>query len=172
MAAYDGLSNTYFSRARCAHPICDIGKMGIPNYIVLNYTRLKRGSLSPDQWEILNGRAPMGANILGNSRSRFLAMGAEIALNHHQRWDGSGYPAGKRGDAIPMAARVMNICDIYHALHSKRACHPAFDHAKSMQIIAHGNGRIRPKHFDPKVLAALIHSENLFCKIFETGSAC
>lgn len=154
----------------------DIGKRGIPDYIVPDYivpdyTRLKRGSLSPYEWEIMKEHAPMGANILGNSKSRFLEMGVEIALNHYERWDRSDYPAGKKGDAIPMATRVMNICDIDHALRSKRPYKPALDHTKSMQIIAHGDGRIRSEHFDPKALAAFIQNEHLFCQIFETRSA-
>ncbi|MDZ4814070.1 MAG: response regulator [Pseudomonadota bacterium] len=167
LATILGMNSEFVEHIFFASPMHDIGKIGIPDHILL-----KRGSLSPDEWEIMKEHAPMGAHILGNSKSRFLAMGAEIALNHHERWDGSGYPAGKRGDAIPIAARVMNICDIYDALRSKRPYKPAFDHAKSMQIIACGDGRIRPEHFDPKVLAAFIQNENLFCQIFETGSAC
>ncbi|MDO8310332.1 MAG: response regulator, partial [Sideroxyarcus sp.] len=89
-----------------ASPMHDIGKIGIPDHILL-----KPGGFTPDEWEIMREHAAMGAKILGNSKSPYLKMGAEIALNHHERWDGGGYPNGKRGEDIPLAARIMNICD-------------------------------------------------------------
>ncbi|MDO8313284.1 MAG: HD domain-containing phosphohydrolase, partial [Sideroxyarcus sp.] len=101
------------------------------------------------------------------SKSPYLKMGAEIALNHHERWDGGGYPNGRRGEAIPLPARIMNICDVYDALRSKRPYKPAFDHLKTMDIITHGDGRTQPEHFDPVILAAFIQNHQAFCDIFE-----
>ncbi len=145
-----------------ASPMHDIGKIGIPDHILL-----KPGGFTPDEWEIMREHAAMGAKILGNSKSPYLKMGAEIALNHHERWDGGGYPSGKRGEAIPLAARIMNICDIYDALRSKRPYKPAFDHLKTMDIITRGDGRTQPEHFDPVILAAFIQNHQAFCDIFE-----
>jgi putative two-component system response regulator len=126
----------------------DIGKIGIPDQILL-----KPGGLTTEEWEIMKGHTSIGAQILGNSKSAHLIMGAEIALDHHERWDGGGYPNGKRGEAISKAARIMNICDIYDALRSKRPYKLAFNHQKTMDIITLGDGRTQPEHFDPVILA-------------------
>jgi putative two-component system response regulator len=109
----------------------------------------------------------MGAKILGSSKSPYLKMGAEIALNHHERWDGGGYPNGKVGEEIPLSARIMNICDIYDALRSKRPYKPAFDHEQAMHIIVQGDHRTRPEHFDPLIFAAFTENHHLFREIFD-----
>jgi putative two-component system response regulator len=111
--------------------------------------------------------AAMGAKILGDSKSPYLKMGAEIALNHHEKWDGTGYPYGKKGDEIPLAARIMCICDIYDALRSKRPYKPAFDHQKTIKIIIHGDSRTQPNHFDPLILNAFKLNHQVFCEIFD-----
>jgi putative two-component system response regulator len=105
---------------------------------------------------------------LGNSKSACLRMGAEIALNHHERWDGSGYPYGIIGEAIPLSARIMNICDIYDALRSKRPYKAAFEHDQAMSIITQGDGRTLPEHFDPEILAAFSANAQLFRNIFDS----
>lgn len=149
-----------------ASPMHDIGKIGIPDHILL-----KPGGLTPDEWEIMKGHAAMGARILGNSKSPYLQMGAEIAQNHHERWDGGGYPNGKQGEAIPVAARIMNICDIYDALRSQRPYKPAFDHLKAVDIITRGDGRTQPEHFDPVILAAFKQNHLVFRDTFEAHTA-
>lgn len=143
----------------------DIGKIGIPDSILL-----KPGGLAQDEWKIMKGHAAMGAQILGNSKSPHIQMGAEIAQNHHERWDGGGYPSGKQGEAIPLAARIMNVCDIYDALRSKRPYKPAFDHLKAVDIISRGDGRTRPEHFDPVILAAFQECHTVFRDTFEATS--
>jgi len=140
----------------------DIGKMGI-----LDHVLLKPGSLTPDEWAIMKEHASMGAEILGKSKSPYLKMGAEIALHHHERWDGGGYPQGKRGEEIPLAARIMSICDVYDALRSKRPYKLAYDHSKTMDIIRRGDGRVEPEHFDPAVLAGFEQNHQSFCDIYE-----
>ena len=141
----------------------DIGKIGIPDHILL-----KPGELTPDEWEVMKEHTVIGGEILGNSKSPYLIMGAEIALNHHERWEGGGYPNGKRGEDIPLAARLMSICDSYDALRSKRPYKPAFDHLKSMNIIMHGDGRTKPEHFDPLVFTAFTQNHQPFGDIFDT----
>ena len=161
-----GRDDDFADRIFFASPMHDIGKIGIPDHILL-----KPGSLTPDEWQVMKGHSAIGAKILGNSKSPHLRMGAEIALNHHERWDGGGYPNGKSGDAIPMTARIMNVCDIYDALRSKRPYKPAFDHAKAVDIITHGDDRTRPEHFDPAVLDAFKQHHDSFRDIFKAYTA-
>jgi len=157
-----GLGEDFVDTIFVASPMHDIGKIGVPDHILL-----KPGGFTPDEWEIMKGHAVIGANILANSASPYLRMGAEIALNHHERWDGSGYPNRKAGEAIPLTARVMNVCDIYDALRSKRPYKPALDHAKTVEIITKGDGRTLPQHFDPAVFEAFKQTHSSFRDIYE-----
>ncbi|MBF0166814.1 MAG: response regulator [Alphaproteobacteria bacterium] len=157
----DFVNNVYF-----ASPMHDVGKIGIPDQILL-----KPGGHTPEECAIMRTHAAMGAKILGNSKSLYLKMGAEIALNHHERWDGGGYPNGKSMEDIPLAARIVNICDIYDALRSKRSYKPAFDHAKTMAILTLGDGRTQPEHFDPALFEKFTQNHARFCDIFEENSA-
>ena len=167
LARIMGLDEAFVDKIFLASPMHDVGKIGIPDHILL-----KPGGFTPDEWEIMKTHAAIGAKILGNSKSPYLMMGAMIALNHHERWDGGGYPNGKRGEDIPLAARIMNICDIYDALRSKRPYKPAFDHLKTMDIITRGggDGRTQPEHFDPVILAAFKQNHQLFRDIFDAHS--
>ena len=160
-----GLDEEFIDRMFFASPMHDIGKIGIPDHVLL-----KPGGFTPEEWKIMQGHAAMGATILGNGKSRYLKMGAEIALNHHERWDGGGYPQGSRGEDIPLTARIMNICDIYDALRSKRPYKPAFDHEKAVDIITRGDGRTQPEHFDPVILAAFQQHHLVFRDIFERSA--
>jgi putative two-component system response regulator len=161
-----GMDDEFIETIFFASPMHDIGKIGVPDHVLL-----KQGGLVPDEWEIMQEHAAMGAKILGNSKSPYLKMGAEIALNHHERWDGTGYPNGKKGDEIPLAARIMCICDIYDALRSKRPYKPAFDHQKTVEIIIHGDSRTQPTHFDPLILSAFKLNHQAFCDIFDEYEA-
>jgi putative two-component system response regulator len=161
-----GLDQEFVEKIFFASPMHDIGKIGIPDQILL-----KPEVLTPEEWEVMKGHTLMGAKILGNSKSPYLKMGAEIALNHHERWDGGGYPNGKRAEAIPLAARIMNICDVYDALRSKRPYKPAFDHLKTVDIMMSGDGRTQPGHFDPLILAAFKQNHPVFQDIFEANTA-
>ena len=145
-----------------ASPMHDIGKIGVPDHVLL-----KPGGLTPDEWTVMKAHSSMGAKILGDSKSPYLQAGAEIALNHHERWDGGGYPNGKRGEEIPLTARIMNICDVYDALRSKRPYKPAFDHAKAVEIITRGDGRTQPEHFAPEILSVFQQNHRVFRDIFE-----
>jgi putative two-component system response regulator len=157
-----GLDQGFHDTIFFASPMHDIGKVGIPDHILL-----KPGALTPDEREVMNGHSALGGKILGNSKSPYLKAGAEIALNHHERWDGGGYPNGTRGEAIPLAARIMNICDIYDALRSKRPYKPAFDHLKAVDTITRGDGRTQPEHFDPGIREAFKQNHESLREIFE-----
>jgi putative two-component system response regulator len=157
-----GLDQDFRHTIFFASPMHDIGKIGVPDNILL-----KPGGFTPGEWEIMKGHAALGGKILGQSKSPYLRMGAEIALSHHERWDGGGYPNGLKGEKIPLSARIMNICDIYDALRSKRPYKPVFDHLKSVDIITKGDGHTRPEYFDPVILEAFKQNHELFRDIFE-----
>jgi putative two-component system response regulator len=161
LAEYMGMDEVFCDRIFYASPMHDIGKIGIPDHILL-----KSGPFLQDEWEIMKTHATLGAKILSRGSSPYLLMGAEIAFNHHERWDGSGYPCNKRGEEIPLSARLMIIADQYDALRAKRPYKPAFSHDKAMRIITDGDGRTMPDHFDPNVLTAFIACSEIFCGIY------
>jgi response regulator RpfG family c-di-GMP phosphodiesterase len=132
-------------------PLHDIGKVGIPDHILL-----KPGRLDPDEFEIMKTHTALGHSAIENAEKRlgtkveFLACAKEIALNHHEKWDGSGYPNGLVGNAIPISARLMAVADVYDALTSRRVYKDAMPHDQAIAIIVEGRG----KHFDPHVVDA------------------
>jgi HD-GYP domain-containing protein (c-di-GMP phosphodiesterase class II) len=142
-------------------PLHDIGKVGIPDAILL-----KPGKLSDDEFEIMKTHAMLGSKALEEAEQElggtsFLRYAREIAENHHEKWDGSGYPSGLRGKQIPLSGRLMSLADVYDALISKRVYKPAFPHEKARDIILEGNG----SHFDPDIVAAFQAIEEEFKEI-------
>lgn len=111
--------------------------------------------------------AAIGAKMLEESNSPYLRMGAQIARSHHERWSGGGYPDNLRGDTIPLAARFMQLADVYDALRSKRPYKPPFGHYKALEIILKGDGRTMPEHFDPAMLDAFAKSAERFNEIWD-----
>jgi putative two-component system response regulator len=158
-----GMKPEFCETIRYASPMHDVGKIGIPDEILR-----KPGALSEGEWRIMQTHTSLGAELIGSGDSPYLRMGAEIALNHHERWDGSGYPAGLKGKDIPIAARIMNVCDQYDALRSARPYKQPLSHRAAFEIITVGNDRTRPAHFDPDVLEAFKRTATRFREIFET----
>lgn len=145
-----------------ASPMHDIGKIGIPDAILL-----KTGRLSPEEFELAKTHTTIGANILHGSESEILRLGETIALNHHERWDGTGYPRGLKGKDIPIEGRIVSIADQYDALRSMRAYKAGLSHSETVAIIVEGDGRTRPEHFDPEILEIFRSVEKGFHAVYE-----
>jgi len=157
-----GQSDEFCEIIYYAGPMHDIGKIGIPDNILL-----KPGELTPEEFEIIQSHTTIGGRILSGSSSEFLAAAEVVALSHHERWDGTGYPRGLKGEDIPLMGRIMNIVDQYDSLRSKRPYKVPFSHEQSVDIISKSDGRTKPEHFDPKILGAFIDAGDEFDRIFE-----
>lgn len=157
-----GLDDDFTDALVHASPMHDIGKIGVPDHILF-----KAGSHTPEEWDVMKRHCEIGTQILGFSDSPYLRMATEVALTHHERWDGTGYPKGLAGTQIPLAGRIMAICDVYDALRSKRPYKPPFTHETAVRIITEGDGRTQPAHFDPAVLEAFRQTAGRFAEIYE-----
>ncbi|MGZ8877852.1 MAG: HD domain-containing phosphohydrolase [Candidatus Aminicenantales bacterium] len=138
-----------------ASPLHDIGKVAIPDRIVL-----KPGRLTPEEFEVMKTHAARGAEKLEAVQRQFpgnalLDMGIAIARFHHEKWSGGGYPQGLAGEAIPLSARIMAVVDVYETLRAKRCYKPAFSHEESKNIIISSSAT----HFDPEIVKVFIELE-------------
>lgn len=133
-------------------PLHDVGKVAIPDAILL-----KPGQLTEAEWTVMKKHPIYGRDALAQAEKElgdpvsFLRYASEIAYGHHEKWDGTGYPQGLSGDAIPLSARIMAVADVYDALISKRVYKPAMDHSQAVRILMRGRGN----HFDPAIIDAL-----------------
>jgi putative two-component system response regulator len=109
---------------------------------------LKPGPLTPEEWEIMKTHTTIGANILAKSSSKMLQLAEQIALTHHERWDGTGYPNGLSGTEIPLAGRITSICDVFDALTSERPYKKAWSVSDALAEIERGKG----SQFDPELV--------------------
>lgn len=142
-------------------PLHDIGKVGIPDNVLL-----KPGRLSDREFAIMKSHTTIGARTLKAAADhfpgvQFLEMAREIALSHHERFDGTGYPAGLAGEQIPLSGRIVALADVYDALASKRVYKKAFSHDVACGVITPERG----KHFDPIVVDAFLECESAFMKM-------
>jgi len=149
-----GLGKNFIEEIYYCAQMHDVGKVYIPKNILC-----KRGKLTDEEFKMIKRHTTYGAEIIGDSPH--LKMATDIALNHHERFDGSGYPNGKSGNKIPLSARIVMLADIYDALRSPRPYKPPFSHEKTYDIIVNGDGRVEPSHFDPEIhkLFKKIHKE-------------
>jgi putative two-component system response regulator len=144
-------------------PLHDIGKVGIPDHILL-----KPGKLSPDEFEIMKTHTTLGhqsieaaARVLP-TRGSFLGHAADIALTHHERWDGRGYPRGLAGDDIPLAGRMMALADVYDALRSERVYKPAYSHEQTVALMESEAER----QFDPRLFRIFRETAAEWAEVF------
>jgi len=128
---------------RLAAPIHDIGKIGIPDSILL-----KPGKLTSDEFALMKKHASIGAEMLKDSDIPLVQMASVVALSHHERWDGSGYPQGLAGEAIPESARIVALADVYDALHANRVYRPAFSEQQALAMMIESKNQFDPRLFD------------------------
>lgn len=157
LARYLGLKEPEVEAIFFASPMHDVGKIGIPDSILL-----KPGAHTAEETLIMKTHTVIGADILRDSESEILKTAQEIALNHHETWNGEGYPYGKKGDEIPVSGRIVHLVDIYDALRSKRPYKEAFDHDKTLSVMEGMKDR-----FDPVVYRACRDCSEEFRRLFE-----
>jgi putative two-component system response regulator len=158
------LNDQYINLLGRSAPLHDIGKVGIPDHILL-----KPGKLNAEEWAIMQTHAQLGSEAIERAEADiempldFLSLAKEIARWHHEKWDGSGYPDGLSGEAIPLSARLMALADVFDALISPRVYKPPMSFAEARSIIHEGRG----KHFDPDIVDAFIADFSVYCAIAE-----
>ncbi|MGD8783583.1 MAG: response regulator [Thioalkalispiraceae bacterium] len=152
-----GLGSTFSQLIQHAAPMHDIGKIGIPDHILL-----KPGKLSPDEWTIMQTHTSLGYEILSGSSSEFMQMGASIALFHHEKFNGQGYPQGVAEDEIPIEARIVAVADVFDALTSIRPYKKAWTIQSAFEYLQTQAGL----HFDPQCIEAFMDMRDEVEKIY------
>jgi putative two-component system response regulator len=158
----DALDDDSIGQIARSAPLHDIGKVGIPDYVLL-----KPGKLTPDEWTVMKTHAKLGADAIARAVAdthqpvKFLTYAGQIAMHHHERWNGSGYPGGLAGDAIPLAARLMAVADVFDAMISRRVYKQPMPFGVVREMMAAERG----EHFDPDLLDAFLSGFDEFCAI-------
>ena len=142
-----GFSESLAEELLHAAPMHDLGKIGIPDEIML-----KPGKLTATEFEIMKTHPLIGAEIIGECDSSLLSLAKEVALNHHEKWDGTGYPHGLKGEQIPIAARIVALADVFDALTTKRPYKEAWPLDKTLEYLKEQSGH----HFEPKLVSLFI----------------
>lgn len=157
-----GLPSDYIEAITAVSPMHDVGKIVIPDAILF-----KPGPLTIEEFDILKSHTIVGEEIFRGSRHPHLQLAASIALTHHERWDGSGYPHGLKGMDIPLEGRIVMLADQYDALRSHRVYKLPLDHIATCNVIIEGDHLTRPEHFEPALIKAFRQVAPLFAEIFD-----
>jgi response regulator RpfG family c-di-GMP phosphodiesterase len=160
LAAKLKMNQDFINTIRVQAQLHDVGKIHTPAHILK-----KPGALTPEEQAEMKKHTTYGGKIIGD-HPRF-KMAKNIALTHHERWDGTGYPRGLSGENIPIEGRIIAVADCYDALRNPRVYKPAYDHKTTYKIMVEGDGRTMPRHFDPVVLRAFIEISPRFEELYE-----
>ncbi len=158
------VDNLFVDNLFLTSPLHDIGKIGLPDYVLL-----KSGRLDTPEFEVMKQHTLIGYETLSDAlkkqpKAEYLRMSAEIALSHHERFDGSGYPHGLKGDQIPLAARIVAIADVYDALVTRRRYKASYTQDVARSIIVQEKGT----HFDPQLVESYLKTEGTFIEIYDS----
>ncbi|QXE87914.1 HD domain-containing protein [Geomonas nitrogeniifigens] len=163
LAANMGFNTEFVDDISLSAQMHDVGKIRIPTEILL-----KEGRLTPREMKLVRQHPAYGSEIIGDSPR--LRIAREIAISHHENWDGTGYPKRLKGERIPISGRIVKVADVYDALRSRRSYKGAMTHEETLDVFRNGDNRINPAaHFDPAVLAAFFRIEHMFEMIYDSS---
>ncbi|NIY77351.1 response regulator [Thalassospira sp. HF15] len=163
LADMAGLDQDVQRTIRLAGILHDIGKVGVPDEVLL-----KNGKLTDEEFKIMQRHTEIGFAMLNASDNPVLEQAATIARYHHEHWEGSGYCAGLSGSDIPIIARIVSLADVYDALRSARRYKPSYEHLEAVEIIAKGDDRTSPEMFDPMLLGLFVENHSRFESIYNS----